>query len=303
MNIKIATIFAALCLASVANAEPCKLVRNTSVDMTLDSSHGVLVPITIDGQPFTFLVDTGGVYSMVTESTVDKLGIPLRKQVFTEEMGFGGELLTNYVVANHVVFGGLNAYRFNFVVLPDTNKHDDMQGILAPDVLGANDVDFDFANKKFSLFSRDHCYGGVVYWTSGYFAQIPFKISEDHHIELPVTLDGKDMRGMIDTGSTNTIMSLEYAEQLFGIDPKSPDLKPLEAKEGEPHFYRYPFKMLSFGAVTVTNPRVLLVSDSESRIMAGTEPPIIVGMSILTKLHLYIAYGEHNLYVTGADAH
>jgi hypothetical protein len=32
------------------------------------------------------------------------------------------------------------------------------------------------------------------------------------------------------------------------------------------------------------------------------EPELFVGMSILRKLHLYVAYGEKKLYVTAADA-
>lgn len=291
------------CMTTAAQAAPCTLNLATSVEMSRDQAGGVLVPMTVNDQTVAMLVDTGGVYSSLTESGVDKLGLPRNWQVFTGETMFGGKNLTRYVSANHVKFGGLNAYRFNFVVMPDDVLPKDTQGTIAPDVLGANDVDFDFANNKFSLFSQKHCYGGVVYWTRGYFAQIPFKINEyDHHIEIDVMLDGKPARAILDTGSSTSLMDLEYAQNTFGFDSKNPDLKALDSKGEKFQGYGYPFKTLSFGDITVTNPHIVLVSRSQSH-MDGNDPPIIIGMSILSKLHLYVAYGEKNLYITPADAH
>ncbi|HSM95280.1 MAG TPA: aspartyl protease family protein [Rhizomicrobium sp.] len=303
MKSAIVAIAVLFCLVSRAEADTCVLNRATSVEMSRSESGGVLVPMTINDQAVAMLVDTGGVYSSLKDSAVDKLGLPRNWQVFTGETMFGGKNLTRYVSASRVNFGGLNAYKFNFVVMPDDVLPKEAQGTIAPDVLGANDVDFDFANNKFSLFSQKHCYGGVVYWTRGYFAQIPFKVNEyDHHIEIDVTLDGKPTRAILDTGSTTSIMSYEYARDTLGVDPKSPDLKALDPKEEKFQGYRYPFKTLSFGDIVVTNPHIILVPRSSSK-LGDVEPPIIIGMSILSKLHLYIAYGEHNLYITGADAH
>ncbi|HEY2033927.1 MAG TPA: hypothetical protein VGH02_09610, partial [Rhizomicrobium sp.] len=65
-----------------------------------------------------------------------------------------------------------------------------------------------------------------------------------------------------------------------------------------------PFKTLSLNGLTVNHPDILLISNSESDVLGGNaSPKMLIGLSILSKLHLYIAYGEHNLYVTPADAH
>ncbi|MGN6147367.1 MAG: aspartyl protease family protein [Rhizomicrobium sp.] len=304
MKYIIATVLAlVLCAASGAKAAPCTLTRATTVTMSPDPESGaIVVPITVNDQTLSFLADTGGLYSSLTDSAVDRLGLPRRMQTFTGEIMFGGKILDRYVVANHINFGGLNAHRFEFVVMPDDVLPKDVQGTLAPDVLGANDVDFDFAKNKFSLFSQEHCYGGVVYWTGGYFARIPFTINEyERHIQIEVMLDGKPARAVLDTGSSTSLMNLEAAQSAYGIDSKS--LKLLSSKDSDSHRYAYPFKTLSFGDVTVTNPHIVLVPQGEAHTLGGTEPPIIIGMSILSKLHLYVAYGEKNLYITGADAH
>src|SRR5437773_2425018 len=55
---------AALLLASpVLAADECHLYRLTSIDMTIDSSGAVNVPMSVSGKDVHLLVDTGGVFS------------------------------------------------------------------------------------------------------------------------------------------------------------------------------------------------------------------------------------------------
>ena len=46
-----------------------------------------------------------------------------------------------------------------------------------------------------------------------------------------------------------------------------------------------------------------LTSNRAYRLDDHVEPDISIGMDILSKLHLYFAFGENKLYVTAADAH
>jgi hypothetical protein len=110
----------------------------------------------------------------------------------------------------------------------------------------------------------------------------------------------------IDTGSSDSEMSLETAERLFDFDEKSPLLKTL-SEDAHSRSYRYPFKNITLQGVTVRNPDLILVPDDESRVMdSGWDyhpPKLILGMNILRQLHMYIAYKEKMIYVTSADAH
>ncbi|HEY5339140.1 MAG TPA: aspartyl protease family protein, partial [Rhizomicrobium sp.] len=190
-----------------------------------------------------------------------------------------------------------------FVVMPDNRLPQEVDGTLAPDVLSAYDDDFDFANNKFYLVSQDHCPGRVVYWTKDAYAEIPMRIDNIGHIDLPVSVDGKPMQATLDTGSSRSLMSLEAAEDLFGFNEKDSSLKPLSSSNEHWHPYRYPFKSLAFEGVIVNNPDLVLISNDESKMMGSGSPKIILGMGVLRQLHLYIAYHEHKLYVTPATAH
>jgi len=302
---KFAAFFAvaALVTATSALADPCTLVRATTVDMTLGANGSPMIPVTVEGKQLNFLIDTGGVWSGMTEAAVKKVGLPERLQPYSRQMMFGGHIISKYTSANDISLGGLNAHSLQFIILPEGAVPPDIDGIIGIDVLAAYDADFDFGKKKFSLFSQTHCLGGVVYWTAGYFDRIPFKRSVDgsRHIELVANIDSKPANALIDTGASDTAMSLEYAESMLGVDPKSPDLASLASSDGRVWGYRYPFKSFSFGNVAVANPKIDLVPNGEAHVFGGEAPVMVIGTNILSKLHVYVAYGESNVYVTAAD--
>jgi predicted aspartyl protease len=177
----------------------------------------------------------------------------------------------------------------------------DLGGTIAPNILSHYDADFDFANAKFRLFSQDHCEGKVVYWTTDVPSKIAIIIDRVGHIEVPVQIDGKEIKALIDTGSSRSMLSLETARNLFGLDEKDPRLTPVKGDEAQ-HAVHFPFAKLSFQDVTVDDPDIVLVPDEVSKFY-NAGPKLLLGMGILRQLHLYIAYREHKLYVTAASAH
>jgi predicted aspartyl protease len=300
-------LLAAFCLTALpARAdESCRLVQMSVLDMSIDSAGGVYVPMTISGQSVNMLIDTGGIFTMLTEQTVQRLGLkkllPSTGMFDGGAMLFGGKKLDKYTEAHDVDLGGLKAADIPMWVMPDGLMAPELGGTIAPNILSHYDADFDFANARFRLFSQDHCDGKVVYWTTNAPAVIPIIIDREGHIEIPVKLDGREIEAVIDTGSSSSILSLETARRSFDIDDKDPKLTSLAGgRLGQA--FRYPFGKLTFENVTVDNPDMVLISDAVSQRPEGALR-LILGMGILRQLHLYIAYREHKLYVTSASAH
>lgn len=292
-------------IVTTAHADDqCVLRRAVSVDMTTDQDGRVNVPMTIGGHRLSLLVDTGGINSMLTESTVKMLYLnpgPIGNK-FIIRM-FGGIPITEMVAAPDVEFGGLRAPNLYFLVIP-AGLPTSTDGILSNDVLRAYDAEFDFANNKFNLYDQNHCPGRVVSWTSGPVAIIDVNFDASGHIELPVTLDGKEFKATVDTGSSNSVMSLDAAEDQFKIDEKDTEMKVVgTAQDGSNHTYRYPFKVMTIGGITVLHPDIVLFPNSLSHTFGGRSPKIIIGIGLLRQLHIYIAYGEHKMYVTPASQH
>lgn len=287
-----------LSLAASAENTPCQPVRIAELRLTTDEDGRVNVPVTLDGHAVNLLVDTGGGVSMLSQLTVSNLGLhEITARRLTMEL-YGGEASHRYVIARDVDLGGTNLHPAPFFVAPDERFRLGTSGALGADLLERYDVELDFANGRLDLFSKNSCPGHAAYWTKGPFARIPFLFDRDRHIRVPVQLDGTQMLAQLDTGAERTIGSLEDIAREFGVE----DIQSVLGPGGNARVYHYPFKLMTFEGVDVYNPDILLLPNSISRMPQG-ERELIIGMNILHRLHLYIAYGEGALYVTSAEAH
>jgi predicted aspartyl protease len=289
--------------AAVAAEQNCTLSQLASLDFGTDPNGIVYVAADINGHPENLVVDTGGIVSTLTWSTVQQLR--LNTEALSGFVEIEGVRLVWTAVGDKVQLGALTANHMPFLVMPDYLMKGDKTGILAPDIMSNYDVELDFAKGKFNLFSPDHCLGQVVYWTHQPYAEVPFQLDRIGHILISAQLDGKSIQVVLDTGSPLSRMPFETARELFGWDDKLTDLKVLDRrKDGSPASYRYPFKSLSLAGVSVANPDVVLnvlEKPGEHRIGVPS-PQLLLGMSTLRQLHIYIAYHERNLYFTSAGA-
>jgi hypothetical protein len=164
-------------------------------------------------------------------------------------------------------------------------------------------------------FSPDHCPGHVVYWPHAALSITPMTF-RDRHIRLPVKVDGKELTAEIDTGATNTSMNADAARRLFDIVPESAGNIPLNSQGMVAAFGRV-FSTLDFEGVAVSNPHVVIMpnlvgtKDPNNGFQTGSRakkvdddvdrPDMLIGMDILKKLHLYIAFGEKRIYISEAS--
>ncbi|HVJ51922.1 MAG TPA: retroviral-like aspartic protease family protein [Aliidongia sp.] len=297
-----------------AFAESCQLKRAASVPMRLDAGYQLLVPVKLNGDSDAeLLVDTGAYASTLTSSESDKLGLS-PESIGSYVYGAGGRAINQRVTIkmqlDHLVSGAEA-----FLVMPDAlYGHSGSAGLFGADFLANYDLDLDFGGKKMNLFSQDHCEGHVVYWTQE-FIQTPVEIDDGHHVLLPVTLNGRKLRAMLDTGAGVSLMTWANASRLFDLDKDSSDMvesgKVVTADGKQLSSYRHHFQTLEVAGITFHDPTIVIIENGERRdASVGSHinasqtdmPDIILGIRELSKLHLYIAYGEHMLYATPAGA-
>lgn len=299
-RLALAAIAAALLTASAQAEEKCHLYRVLSLDME-PGARGVVVPAAIGEHPVRLVVDTGGYVTSFTEETAAALDLHPYVEPGSGLMVYGGIALRRFVTLSDFKLGSMKAHTLSYPLLPPGFLPTGINGLLAPDFLANFDLDFDFAGGKFSLFSNDHCDGKIGWWTTpDALTAIPITRDESLHIAMHVNLDGKDVKAIIDTGASRTIMSLEQAEDLF--DLKKEALADSESVNKIAGAKKAKFKKLSFGNVDVLNPDIVLIPDRGTGIVRKV-PDMIIGIGILRQLHLYVAYKEKMLYLTAASAH
>lgn len=303
------------CQIAPAWANDCPLKRLASMPMVLNRAREVVIPVTLQGKmPGKLMIDTGAPVSAISQSVaaaLDLEGRPLQGGIY----GFGGRKVETGVTLD-LKLDQMVARGAVLPVAPEAvfGGRSDISGIFGADFLSNYDLELDFGGGKVNLFSSDHCAGQVVYWAKDFIA-IPFTMDAGHHIELPVELDGKRMRAMLDTGASLTLIGWRDAGLIFGIDRELPGVQAggmvMTFDGAKMPASTYRFHTLDIGGIAFHDPELLLTEQhqmgTETRGSAMNQaeldrPTLVLGMSELTKLHLYIAYGERVLYVTPAKA-
>src|SRR4029077_2017193 len=122
----------------------------------------------------------------------------------------------------------------------------------------------------------------------GNYAQVPIRVDDSWHISLPVTLNGKSLTAVIDSGADRSTMSLETLKDLFGIDEKNPALKQKGAATingtAKTKMYGYPFDTLSLEGVTVQSPDIDIIP---AETYGTHNPQLIIGINVLRQLRVY----------------
>jgi hypothetical protein len=188
-------------------------------------------------------------------------------------------------------------------------------GLLGAEILSNFDVDFDFPAGKFRLFHSDHCEGQVVHWQASAVAVVPFQRREgrlDSDIEFPVLVNGRRVTALLDTGASHTVMSIPAARRAFDFAPDAAGVEQIGEMQGvrPVPIYRTRIDKIEFEGVSVTNPEIHVMPDVVSRetdsIPIGSLipvsrvqlPDVLLGMTVLSKLHVYIAYKERKVYLS-----
>lgn len=330
--------FALTCLTSAVHAEDCGPLKEiTSLNMTPLPGGRFMVPVTINGTQQQMLLNTSGSITSLMQNSVSAMGLQPIDASHIKLLSTNGNVSQSYVQIDFQL-GAIHDPTLQLIVMPPAGGNaPPFVGSLAGDFLGLNDAEMDFAGRKLNIFSKDHCPGHVLYWNPTAVAVLPITLQEPNnldsrsgymryayrgsHIIVPVTIDSKDFKAQINTGAPTSSMDVNTAKFMFGITADSPGSVPVRnGNDSDPahQSFTHTFSSLTFDTVTVTNARFLIYPD----LMGARDPnnsmdtenrarhfddnvgrdDITIGMDVLRKLHLYVAYGERKLYITPASA-
>jgi gag-polyprotein putative aspartyl protease/Aspartyl protease len=285
----------------------CPLYELLSADMLTLEDGKFEIPVALNGRSYPLLVDTGSVQTSITSEVSDELGA---KREFSNNGGaFLNNIRTNQqATIENFRIGPLQAGDgWRVLIIPNALVPLTAGGLLGPDFIKDDDVEFDFYRGKFNIFRHNQCAGAVVYWTRDPYSALPIQSDRTHHINVQAQLDGKPVSVVFDTGSPGAIMSLDSARALFGWSATDPRVKQVNSVRinggAATPFYSFPFGSLNFDGVTVLNPQISLIPQQNFAHGRNADTTIVLGMSILRQLHLYVDYKGNMLYLTSAEAH
>lgn len=302
---------------------PCTLNVLTTLQLR-PASYMPMIDVMIGDKQVGLLVDTGGGMSSLTKRAVRELNLQTGQYVNSD-----GTILTLKDVAGQtealqvrlpsITLGTLRQEGVYFMVLPgadDGPSMEDFGGILGTDVLRNVDVELDFAADKVNLIAPNQCGGNVVHWQAPAVAVVPITLDRFGQLTFRMQLDGRRVTAMLDTGASNTVLNLDTARRTFRIDVNGPDVEKIGELTGgySANMYRRRFNSLAFEGVTVSNPMIVMMPNMMGNVNPAAPrtgsiiredrnglPDVILGMNVLSQMHMYIGYKERKLYITAAN--
>lgn len=299
--------------AGQAFAQACNKPLTLTNEIQMESTDGgpSSIPVKINGTDQKLTLATAGTTTQLSEDAAKAMNLEISRGdvTLTDERG---NVSRNQVTIADFSMGRLHGTNVKWPISPGNGKG----GLFSLNYMRLYDVDVDFGSDKLRLFSQDHCPGAVLYWKApGAVGTVPITI-DNGRVTVPVMLNGKAITGVIDTAASSSTVYEAVAERVLGVtlgSDKAPADQPSKSPPGKT--YSWTVDNLAIGTLSLANIAIGVRPDinaNQGKDPAQTmrarasaiqaelaHPEVKLGMDVLRKLHLYMAFGESKLYVTG----
>ena len=249
-----------------------------------------LVPVLLDGRAAWLVLDTGAERSILSEAAVVRLGLRRDPWVGTTLRGAGGRLERHAdAVITHAAAGGVALLQHGAagrLSLPVTASDlDGADGLLGGDVLRHTSFVLDAAHARLVLLpqARPARHPGVVRLT-------PWRASL---LLAPVTLDGRALVALIDTGASATLVNARgaYRLGLTAAAAAGDAAAAMAGIGGVSAGAMHRFARLQFGTLDVAGPRLIVVPVAEAAY------DMTLGLDVLGRQPVVISYADLSLTI------
>ncbi len=270
----------------------CALVRIT--EMPLKHEKRLLtVPVGINGEWVTMLVDTGAERSMITEETVERLKLPRDSRFMTRAAGVGGVTQSADARIDSMLLGGI-AFPVERLSVNRLGPGVPFDGLLGADILLAFDLDIDVPGGKLSLYRVRRCPVTDPPWTERG-VPIPGVSALRDRMMVPIRINGVDGMALLDTGAQTSAIGQSMARRLGLTDQalaNAPVLPIRGVGTGIAQARLYRFKEVRIGPAVGTNiPLPVLPGE-------GGFGDALIGQDFLNGRRMWLSFKTLRLFIS-----
>jgi len=213
-------------VASHTWADGCDLNNYGTLPVEMIGARATTM-VKINGADTRFVLDTGAFFNIMSVANANSLKLPTRSAPIGFHIsGIGGETDAEFATVKEFGIVGATLHKIDFLV----GGTDVGYGLLGANLLDSADLEIDLAAGKLTLFKAEQCDNAMLaYWVKegGEYnvADLdPSNRSYDRRTFLSVTINGKKVRALLDSGAHATLLSRSAAQRV-GIDLGAPDVK------------------------------------------------------------------------------
>jgi hypothetical protein len=220
-------VLLACVIAGCASARAdCRVTPAGSVPIELTDGH-LLVTVAVNDIDGTFILDTGAERTLMSEDVVKRLGLARDGWVASVIRGVGGLQQRPNALPRSLRLGGVTLRRKTLT--GDTSvtvgplpiaaiAGHQIAGLLGRDFLSPFDLDVDLPASRLTLYDVRGCGVGFLPWTTPY-AAIPTSAPMGAAMVVPVLIDGRPLRALLDTGASASLLTAAGMSRL-GLTPE-----------------------------------------------------------------------------------
>jgi hypothetical protein len=298
--------------AGAAFGQACNKPLALRSEIQMESSNGgpSAIPVKINGTDQKLTLATAGTTTQLNETAVKAMKLETQRSDLMLPDFRGMPQHVDEVTIADFAMPGLHGTNLKWPVSPGGGRggrggdssDSGPAGLFSLNYMMVYDIDADFGSDKLRIFNQDHCPGAVMYWKApGAVGVAPITI-DNGHVTVPVTVNGKALTAVIDTAARDSRLYSAVADHVLGLDPTT--TKKFDAA-------------VAIGPLALNDVSINVVPDINAGEGAGAQgvrarasaiqaelarPEVTLGMDVLRKLHLYMAFGEKKLYVTGTTS-
>lgn len=302
--------FLALISCSFVVAARCQLEELGKLPIIVQSQRPA-VTTKINGAKARFLLDTGALYSTISQAAAAERGLPVHAVPRYDFLaaGIGGAGRARLVTVSHFSFLGVPLSHVQFLVTHD-HSQGGADGSLGQNLLHFSDVEYDFSRGVVEFIRPVGCDGRpLAYWA----VHTPYSTIKLMHtgrvrsrIISYAKVNGHRLSVLFDTGATDSVLSLRVARRI-GITTHSPGVKFLGRirliRRRPVEVWSAPIDAFQIGGEKVGHTHVL-IANINIRLRVGEfhdvsrRAGLILGDDFFRSHRILVAYDQRRLYFT-----
>jgi tetratricopeptide (TPR) repeat protein/predicted aspartyl protease len=292
-------VCALLAWAASAPVEACTLGKYGTLSVEMIGERPTTL-VKVDGAVTRFAIDTGASFSFMSHANAGALGLKVFPAPFGFRMGgIGGSSAAEIARVKDFVILDTDLHNVDFVV----GGSDTGEGSLGANLLDFADLEIDLAQGKVTLFKPDGCRkSALAYWVKGAgtynVADLHPSVNlNDRRSFVDVTINGKTIRALLDSGAVATLLDRRAAERV-GIDLHGPGVKaggPVHGIGARTYqSWIVPIDTFSVGTETIQHSEMLVMDGN----IGDGSTDMILGVDFMLAHHMYVANSQRKLYFT-----
>ncbi|MDZ5649089.1 retroviral-like aspartic protease family protein [Nitrospirillum sp. BR 11828] len=277
----------------------CQLLHVGTFNLTMDSNMPLL-DVSVNGHDGYLMMDTGAAYGMITKPAAQRLELRPKLVPGLHMEGVGGLINVQEARIDDLRLGDWTVHHMDFPVASnhDLSENEKIFGVLGENFLAKFDLDIDIAHNKVTLFQPRNCDDTTLAYWGGDFNEVDMDrfSKDDPVITLNVLINGKEVRAILDTGASTSILT-ERAAARAGLTPESPGVKHAGKSSGvgddEVDDYVGVFNTFRLGDEEIKNVRLRF---GEMFGLSGLNPEMLLGLDFLRAHRMFISHSQRKIY-------